>query len=191
MPAPATHLHCPPRQDSSASLQRTEAAHVKDLLAVLRFVENPCDRISGFRIIQLVPGVGPGSAQRVLDYVITAADPLGVLANPPRPPQAGEHWTSFLEMVAGLRAGRAGWPAELGLARGWYEPRPRVSSSHLTPRWREPDSNYRLPVAKTLSEGPAIIGEEPGRSNTGTKEWICGEWGEHARRSPFHHQFNA
>jgi hypothetical protein len=69
--------------------------------------------------------------------------------------------------------------------------RPRVSSSHLTPRWREPDSNYRLPVAKPLSERPAIIGEGPRRSNTGTKEWICGEWGEHARRSSFQHQFNA
>jgi DNA helicase-2/ATP-dependent DNA helicase PcrA len=103
-------------------LKFLDAAHVKDLLAVLRFVENPRDRISGFRVIQLVPGVGPSSAQRVLDYIIAAADPLGVLANAPRPPRAGGHWTGFLEMVAGLRTGWAGWPAETGLARRWYEP---------------------------------------------------------------------
>src|SRR6516225_8647049 len=60
-------------------LKFVDAAHVKDLLAVLRFAENPRDRISGFRVVQLVPGVGPGSAQRVLDYIITAADPFGVL----------------------------------------------------------------------------------------------------------------
>jgi len=99
-----------------------DAAHIKDLLAVLRFVENPRDRVSGFRVLQLVQGVGPASAERTLDYIVTAADPLGALADAPRPSRAGEHWTGFLEMVAVLRSGRAGWPAELERARLWYEP---------------------------------------------------------------------
>src|SRR6516165_2621188 len=86
-------------------LKFLDAAHVKDLLAVLRFVENPRDRISGFRLMQLIPGVGPGSAQRVLDYIMTAAEPLAVLADAPTPPRAGNHWNSFLEMVGRLRAG--------------------------------------------------------------------------------------
>jgi DNA helicase-2/ATP-dependent DNA helicase PcrA len=103
-------------------LKFLDAAHVKDLLAVLRFVENPRDRISGFRVMQLIPGVGPGSAERVLDYITPVAEPLGVLGDAPPPPRAGDHWNSFLEMVAGLRAGRAGWPAELDQARLWYEP---------------------------------------------------------------------
>jgi DNA helicase-2/ATP-dependent DNA helicase PcrA len=103
-------------------LKFLEAAHVKDLLAVLRFVENPRDRVSGFRLLQLMPGVGPGSAQRVLDYTVGAADPRGALADAPPPPRAGDHWKSFLAMVADLNAGRAGWPAELERARLWYEP---------------------------------------------------------------------
>jgi DNA helicase-2/ATP-dependent DNA helicase PcrA len=89
---------------------------------VLRFVENPRDRVSGFRLLQLMPGVGPGSAQRVLDHMVRAADPVGALADAPPPPRAGNHWRSFLEMVADLHAGRAGWPAELTRARLWYEP---------------------------------------------------------------------
>src|SRR5208282_1353258 len=40
-------------------LKFLDAAHVKDLLALLRFAENPRDRIAGFRILHLVPGVGP------------------------------------------------------------------------------------------------------------------------------------
>ena len=48
-------------------LKFLEAAHVKDLLALLRFVENPRDRVAGFRVMQLLPGVGPAPAQRVLD----------------------------------------------------------------------------------------------------------------------------
>jgi DNA helicase II / ATP-dependent DNA helicase PcrA len=103
-------------------LKFLEAAHVKDLLAVLRFVENPLDRISGFRLIQLMPGIGPGSAQRVLDHIAAAADPLGALAGVTPPPRAKDHWIGFVEMMSDLREGGTGWPAELGRARLWYEP---------------------------------------------------------------------
>jgi hypothetical protein len=60
-------------------LKFLEAAHIKDMLA-LRFVENPRDRVAGFRVMQLMPGVGPTSAQRVLDRMMEAADPIGALA---------------------------------------------------------------------------------------------------------------
>ena len=39
-------------------LRFLDAAHVKDVLALLRFVENPRDRVAGFRVMLLVPGVG-------------------------------------------------------------------------------------------------------------------------------------
>ncbi len=40
-------------------LKFLEAAHVKDVLAFLRLLENPRDRVAGFRVLQLLPGVGP------------------------------------------------------------------------------------------------------------------------------------
>ena len=45
-------------------LKFLEASHIKDMLALLRFVENPRDRVAGFRVLQLMPGVGSASAQR-------------------------------------------------------------------------------------------------------------------------------
>ena len=39
-------------------LKFLDAAHVKDLLALLRFVENPRDRVAGFRLMHLIPGRG-------------------------------------------------------------------------------------------------------------------------------------
>jgi DNA helicase-2/ATP-dependent DNA helicase PcrA len=33
-------------------LKFLDTAHVKDMLAVLRFVENPRDRVAGFRVLQ-------------------------------------------------------------------------------------------------------------------------------------------
>jgi ATP-dependent DNA helicase UvrD/PcrA len=38
-----------------------EAAHIKDVLAFLRWAQNPRGRVAGFRTIQLLPGVGPKS----------------------------------------------------------------------------------------------------------------------------------
>src|SRR5439155_7001203 len=50
-------------------LKFLDAAHVKDLLALLRFAENPRDRVAGFRLMLLIPGVGPATAQRALDHM--------------------------------------------------------------------------------------------------------------------------
>jgi DNA helicase-2/ATP-dependent DNA helicase PcrA len=44
-----------------------EAAHVKDFLSLLRLVVNSTDQVSWFRILQLLEGVGPRMAQRILD----------------------------------------------------------------------------------------------------------------------------
>ena len=103
-------------------LKFLDASHIKDMLALLRFVENPRDRVAGFRILQLLPGVGPTSAQRMLDHIVQASDAIEALANAPAPPRAGEHWPAFLGAVAELRSGRSGWPAEIERARRWYEP---------------------------------------------------------------------
>ncbi|HYT30870.1 MAG TPA: ATP-dependent helicase, partial [Actinomycetota bacterium] len=43
-----------------------EAAHVKDVLAVLRVLENPFDQVSWFRVLQLLDGVGPAVARRLM-----------------------------------------------------------------------------------------------------------------------------
>ena len=64
-------------------LKFLDAAHVKDVLAMLRFVENPRDQIAGFRLMQILPGVGPASAQTVLDGMATAAEPFQALAEAP------------------------------------------------------------------------------------------------------------
>jgi DNA helicase-2/ATP-dependent DNA helicase PcrA len=45
-------------------LRFLEAAHVKDLVAALRVVENQRDELAWFRILGLVDGVGPATARR-------------------------------------------------------------------------------------------------------------------------------
>src|SRR5205814_6723691 len=50
-------------------LKFIEAAHVKDMLSVLRWAENPADRVTGFRVVQLLDGIGPATAGKVLDRI--------------------------------------------------------------------------------------------------------------------------
>src|SRR5213075_2727002 len=73
-------------------LKFLDAAHVKDMLALLRLIENPRDRVAGFRILHLLPGIGPASAQRILDHMAEAADPLGALCTLASPPRACDDW---------------------------------------------------------------------------------------------------
>ena len=101
-------------------LKFLDAAHVKDVLALLRFIENPRDRVAGFRVLHLLPGIGPASAQRILDRMAEAADPIDALCNLPSPPRAGADWKSFTAAAANLRYSE--WPADLERARLWYEP---------------------------------------------------------------------
>jgi DNA helicase-2/ATP-dependent DNA helicase PcrA len=101
-------------------LKFLDAAHIKDVLALLRFVENPRDRVAGFRLMHLIPGVGPTSAQRVLEHIADRADPIGALPQAPAPPRAGEDWKTFIAAIADLH--HSNWPSDLERARLWYEP---------------------------------------------------------------------
>ncbi len=60
-----------------------EAAHVKDVLAFLRILENPRDEVSWFRVLTLLPGIGD----------ITARQALTLMAERSWDPAAFAQWT--------------------------------------------------------------------------------------------------
>lgn len=103
-------------------LKFLDAAHVKDMLALLRWVENPRDRVAGFRLLNLLPGIGPGTAAKVLDAMASAPRPLAELAEMAAPPRAAEAWPGLLDTMAQLGVGGVGWPGELERAQAFYEP---------------------------------------------------------------------
>lgn len=103
-------------------LKFLDSAHVKDMLAVLRFAQNPRDRVAGFRLLQMLPGIGPRKAGTILDTIATDPEPLLALAEIPPPPKTAEDWTSFAQLLAGLRKTQDAWPSDIERARLWYEP---------------------------------------------------------------------
>src|SRR5215212_4497178 len=103
-------------------LKFLEAAHIKDVLAALRWAHNLRDRVAGFRVAQLLPGIGPGSAAKLLDAIIENGNASQALHAFKPPAAAAEHWPDFVETMSTLHLSAAGWPAELDLACRWYAP---------------------------------------------------------------------
>ena len=99
-------------------LKFLDSAHVKDVLSFLRMARNPRNRVAGFRVLQLIPGIGPKAAGRVLDALDLAPDPLAALEDVTPPARAGADWPGFVAAMAT----QAAWPAALGRARASYDP---------------------------------------------------------------------
>jgi DNA helicase-2/ATP-dependent DNA helicase PcrA len=102
-------------------LKFLEAAHIKDLLAVLRWAENPLDRMTGFRVLQLLPGVGPGTAGKLLDR-LAGRSAIELLSSFQPPARAAEDWGPLTSLMRQLWTKAAEWPAEFDLVRQWYQP---------------------------------------------------------------------
>lgn len=118
-------------------LKFLEAAHVKDLLSILRWAENPRHRLAGFRVVQLLPGLGPATAARLLDAMDAAATPWSVLADFRVPPGAASDWASFLAMFRTLQSDGQRWPVDIELAAAWYEPHIARLYEDAAARWMD------------------------------------------------------
>jgi len=104
-------------------LKFLEASHIKDMLALLRFAQNPKGRLAGLRVVQLIAGIGPATATRLLDALQGAGDPCATVRDLQVPAAARDAWAGFASAYAQLRgAGADTWPAEMEVAQRWYQP---------------------------------------------------------------------
>jgi len=58
-----------------------EKAHIKDLLAHLRIIENPYDEIAWSRVFSIIPGIGSASAEKIFHAISSTSNPLETLLN--------------------------------------------------------------------------------------------------------------
>ena len=135
-------------------LKFVETAHVKDLLAFLRLAENPRDRVAGFRVLQLLPGIGPGTARRALALLEAGNFDFAALGEMQPPAASAELWPALVELLRTL-AGCIMWVGQLepgarllrSSARGAVRSRARPArrSGRARPDRRD------LPVARAVS----------------------------------------
>jgi DNA helicase-2/ATP-dependent DNA helicase PcrA len=104
-------------------LRFLEAAHVKDAMACLRWAENPRDTLAGFRVAQLLPGIGPRLADTLLQHLARAGVSLPSALAAFEPPAATRaDWSAFAGLFGDLCAAATPWVGQMGLVRRWYQP---------------------------------------------------------------------
>jgi DNA helicase-2/ATP-dependent DNA helicase PcrA len=103
-------------------LKFLEATHVKDVLCTLRWAENPQDSMAGFRVLQLLPGMGPSTARRALAHLSEHSFSHAALREFKAPPSAAPHWPDFCTAMAKLRDPSTPWAGQLMLVKRWYDP---------------------------------------------------------------------
>jgi DNA helicase II / ATP-dependent DNA helicase PcrA len=102
-------------------LKFLDAAHVKDAVALMRFAENPRDRVAGFRVAQLLPGVGPKVAETIV-AAAAADDGFVTMAALSTPARARDGFPAFSDLMRRLASRAAPWPAEIADAVAWLSP---------------------------------------------------------------------
>jgi len=103
-------------------LKFLEAAHVKDLMSVLRWADNPRNAVAGFRVLKLLPGFGPAHAKQALDHLEARGYEVKALAAFEAPQPVKMEWKRFCEFFERLADPATPWAGQVGVARAWYKP---------------------------------------------------------------------
>jgi DNA helicase-2/ATP-dependent DNA helicase PcrA len=102
-------------------LKFVEAAHVKDLVAFLRLVENPRDVVSGTRVLLLLPGVGPAKARKLMEPESTGEHAFEGWAKVTPPSRNPETWRAFVALLRELSgAGPGDVPSQVRRVRNFW-----------------------------------------------------------------------
>ncbi len=86
-------------------LKFLEAAHVKDVLAFLRVLENPRDEVSWYRLLLLMPGIGDVTARGAIESMAQMAWSSEAFGRYTPPPRAKTAHAALVELLDHLRAG--------------------------------------------------------------------------------------
>jgi DNA helicase-2/ATP-dependent DNA helicase PcrA len=103
-------------------LKFLEAAHVKDLLAILRWLDNPRNAMAGFRVLQLLKGMGPVNARRALDHLVKEGGSFTALRGFEPPSDSALDWKKLLDLLTTLADPQLPWPGQVNQVRTWYRP---------------------------------------------------------------------
>jgi DNA helicase-2/ATP-dependent DNA helicase PcrA len=124
-------------------LKFLEAAHVKDVLAFLRILENPRDEVSWYRVLTLLPGVGETTARAAIQSLLDAgwsAEAYRAFKPPVRGRAAHESLVTLLDALRrDARTGEGAVAEEIARVRGLYDALLRERYDKTEPRLADLD----------------------------------------------------
>src|SRR5688500_5706368 len=141
-------------------LKFLEAAHVKDMLAFLRVLENPRDEVSWYRMLLLLPGVGDATARDAIDALAERAWDSDAFAHSAPPPRARVAHATLAALLGELRRGTTAGDDEAGADPGAEIARiRRFYDAILRERYDRPE-----PRLADLDQLQVIAAGYPGRA---------------------------
>ncbi|HTT06550.1 MAG TPA: ATP-dependent helicase [Steroidobacteraceae bacterium] len=103
-------------------LKFLEAAHIKDVLAVLRWADNLRNSLSAFRVLQLLPGIGPVNARKCVELLEGQGGSVEALKGY-QPGQAlAIDYGKLVALMQALTVRERPWPGQIREVRDWYQP---------------------------------------------------------------------
>jgi DNA helicase-2/ATP-dependent DNA helicase PcrA len=124
-------------------LKFLEAAHVKDVLAFLRIIENPRDEVSWYRILLLLPGIGDATARLAIDSMSSLAWDLTAFGKFSPPGRAKAAHLALTQLLESLRTrpstDNAQVAADIARVRSLYDGILREKYDRIEPRLADLD----------------------------------------------------
>jgi DNA helicase II / ATP-dependent DNA helicase PcrA len=123
-------------------LKFLEAAHVKDVLAFLRVLENPRDEVSWYRILMLMPGIGDVTARAMMESMADRSwDPnaFGQFTPPARAVEAHRNLAGLLRRLRTAKQREGGIGDEIDEIRRLYDAILGERYDHAEPRLADLD----------------------------------------------------
>jgi len=103
-------------------LRFLEASHVKDLMSVLRWADNPRNSLAVFRVTQLLPGVGPANARACVEHLIANNFAFASLKTFAAPASAKYEFEKLTDLLVALADPQRAWQGQVHMVREWYKP---------------------------------------------------------------------
>jgi DNA helicase-2/ATP-dependent DNA helicase PcrA len=132
-------------------LKFLEAAHVKDVLAFLRILENPRDEVSWYRILLLLPGIGDATARSAIEAMAAAAWESAAFGRYKAPPRARSAHAALVTLLEDLRVGaqadEAKVSADIARVRRLYDQILRERYDKAEPRISDLDQLQTIAAA--------------------------------------------
>jgi DNA helicase-2/ATP-dependent DNA helicase PcrA len=125
-------------------LKFLEAAHIKDLVAVFRWADNPRNTLAAFRVLQLLPGMGPVNARKIVEMIEQKAGSLEALSDFTPPQTMAPHYGKLQAMIKTLAEPQRPWPGQVRLVRDWYQPHLERIYEHVHTRIGDLDQLEQL-----------------------------------------------
>jgi DNA helicase-2/ATP-dependent DNA helicase PcrA len=115
-------------------LKFLEAAHVKDLIAILRWADNPRNTLAAFRSLQLLPGMGPVNARKIVEMIEAQTGSLQALSGYTPAQNMLKPYQKMQELMVALSEPQKPWPGQVRQIREWYQPHMERIYEHVHTR---------------------------------------------------------